>query len=280
MTRPIGLSMALAAALGAAGCGSEGTATATLGSLDDTPVTASLQQRLWRWASAPLGWLVSTAHADSADPCLNAGWTCEAPTELSIRVQDVYLVYDLGPDGMTNVGPPSGANFTQAIYASAQCPKIETSPGVYGQPDLRSCTIAPFVDLAKSPAEVKAALAAGTYTVLPGTYKYVRLASSDPASGTNVRFQSATMASPYELSSSIVGGGVIAKFQTPLVIAAGDKVEVDLHYDLSKAIEVVPSGQGVNNNICTPATGGSYHCFDPANLKLVPVVKVNGTVVQ
>jgi hypothetical protein len=278
--RPIGLSMALAAALGAAGCGDQGTATATLGSLDNTPVTASLQQNLWRWARAPLDWLVSTAHAQSADPCQMPGVTCEAPTELSIRIQDVYLVYDLAPDGMTNIGPPSGQNFTQAIYASAQCPRIETTPGVYGQPDLRSCTIADFVNLAKSPAEVKAALSSGSYTVLPGTYKYVRLASSDPTSGTNVRFQSATMPSPYELASSIVGGGVIAKFATPLVVNAGDKVEVDLHYDLSKAVEVIPSTQGVNNNICTPMGATNYHCFDPANLKLVPVVKVNGAVVQ
>jgi hypothetical protein len=272
--------MALAVCLGATGCGDQGTATATLGSLDNTPVTATREQRFWKWARAPLDWLVGTAHAANTDPCQMPGVTCEAPTELSIRIQDVYLVYDLAPDGMTNIGDPSGQNFTQAIYASAQCPRIETSPGVYGQPDLRSCTIAPFVDLAKSPAEVKAALASGSYAVLPGTYKYVRIASGNDPSTTNVRFASATLTSPYELSSSIVGGGVVVKFSAPLVIKANDKVEVDLHYDLSNAIEVVPSSQGINPNLCTPASGGSYHCFDPSNLKLVPVVKVNGTVVQ
>lgn len=296
----------LAACL-AAGCDSGPRTTVVVSFTNNDKLAMNTGEKVWRWATAPARWLISEARAKGVDPCSSPGWACEPPTELSVRIASVYLSYDLNPDG-SNATPPSGDQEpTQAVYAPPSCDLRETSPGVFGQPNLATCGLdlgatssagAPitsqpgYVDLAQSSSEVAAALGAGKFAVDPGTYKYLRLevgtnALGMPGNGNpdtlpagtamNFRFKSAGMAAPYELRRM---AGLDVQLAQPLVIAAGDAVEIELRYTVIPVLVVPESAHFIEPEACTPAAGGKRHCLEVSALNFAPVLRVNGKLVE
>ncbi len=231
------------------------------------------------------------------DVCTNPQTTCEDLTSLQLRIGAAYLAEDY-QDGVGYIGE------SQVVFASPDCEIAAAEGGATEQPHLGKCSIdlgyestsgdtitsqPRFIELARPTDQVLAELQPGRFGIRPGTYRFLSLdmasnAVSPPPSGTqdtvepgsvmNIRFQSTGMDEPYELRDHSFTS--VIEFPTPITIDADDEVEIEMQYNLARAIVVTPSGSVEGR--CTPVQDGLIYCFDPAKLAIRPVVTINGVV--
>lgn len=235
------------------------------------------------------------------------GWTCHDPLELSLKMDAIYVAYDVDATGR-NVGPSDGSQpDTQAVYASPNCPAVDSSADAQPQPNLGNCGIdvglesssnppqeiiasPDFIDLAAGAESVNAELAAGSFQVAAGTYKYLRLGIGSNAPGAqgngtqdslpegtamNFRFRAPGMDDALEVRRLV---GIDVRFPEPLVIEEGQTVTLTLRYDVSGgAVVEIPddSSATFNEDACTASRDGKRFCLDASRVVLVPSVSVD-----
>ena len=234
------------------------------------------------------------------------GWTCHDPIELSLKMDAIYVAYDIDASGR-NIGPTDGSQpDTQAVYASPNCPAVDAEAETQPQPNLGNCGIdvgldsssnppqeivasPDFIDLAAGTESVNAELAAGSFQVKAGTYKYLRLGVGSNApraqgNGTqdslpegtamNFRFRAPGMDEAFEVRRLV---GINIAFPEPLEITAGQTVTLTLSYDTSGAVVEIPDGNSAtfNEDTCTPSRDGKRYCLDASRVVLVPSISVD-----
>jgi hypothetical protein len=168
-----------------------------------------------------------------------ANQTPEAPGQslladgrlLRLKMIAVYLAEDVDPVTQNNAG------ITSMVWLNPQC-----------NDDISACNIDGFgggitdyFDLARPTAEVNAELHSQEAAIALGTYRYARVemckappGQTQPALPT-LQWQGPGMTEEQAFSSGDCGRTSLA-FDPPLELVTGDAVDVQLGYDLSRAI--------------------------------------------
>jgi len=125
--------------------------------------------------------------------------------------------------------------------ANPECDGDNSSCNVDGFAQPAGPRIKSYFDLSRSTDEVDAQLESEDMPIDPGSYRYARvelckaLDGESQASVPTMKWMGPGMAAEVPFTSGDCGRTSLP-FDPPLVIAAGDTVQVDLGYDLSKAI--------------------------------------------
>ena len=122
-----------------------------------------------------------------------------------------------------------------------------------------------YFDLSRSTADIDAELGSEDREIDPGTYRYARvelckaLGGQAEATVPTLMWKAADMAGEQPFTSGDCGRTSL-ELDPPLVLAAGDRVGVQLGYDLAQAIMTgAPADAGVAG--CGTALAGLDHCF-------------------
>lgn len=184
------------------------------------------------------------------------------PSYLGIKLIAAYIVENVDPITQNNVGTIT------MFYTNPQCLGDLSKCGV--NPETDEILVEDYFDFSQDSAAVNTALGAQASEVTPGTYRYVRLEFCKEGTGgnPNIAFKAADMASNHGFPVSMCT--VNAELDPPLVIVAGDTVEISLAYDITGSVLVQASNVG-SNDYCTD-TSPSYcltvPTFTPAAIKV------------
>lgn len=174
-----------------------------------------------------------------------------APSYLGMKLVAAYLVEDVDPASLNNIGNVA------MIWLNPAC---QGNIDGCGTAESLASALRDFFDFARPTAEVNAALNAQGHAVPTGTYRYARLEFCKYGAGTvpNVQWAASEMAAPHGFVSGECGVTSEA-FAEPIVLTAGDSVAVTLSYDLGRSVRVGPSGGG--GNTCFPDPEGAQVCY-------------------
>jgi hypothetical protein len=206
------------------------TATATIsgscsGGTEDSPSRGSGKVILQMNPGATLALAKNSGKIQSLSPCpFNAPLTCVTPTEFEMKILAAYVVEDVDPDTQNNVGEIS------RVWVNPDCPE----DGTCLPADVEYMSL-------EDPTSFNAVLNSQARSIVPGTYRYVRLEFCQGAPGSdNVK---ATYGG-VEISKEYGGCGVTsAALSAPLVLNDGETFTINVAYDLSDG-EVYQSGGG------------------------------------
>jgi hypothetical protein len=156
-------------------------------------------------------------------------------TSLRLKIIAVYLAEDVDPVTMDNLGNSA------EIWLNPECDGDISDCNVDGFTQPTGPRINSYFDLSRSTAEVDAELESEDMPIDPGSYRYARVELCKAVGGESqatvptMMWMGPGMAAEVPFMSGDCGRTSLP-FDPPLVIAAGDTVQVDLGYDLSKAI--------------------------------------------
>ena len=165
-------------------------------------------------------------------------------TSLRLKIIAAYLAEDVDPVTMMNIGR------SETIWMNPQCGGDISSCNVDGFALPEGPRITDYFDLSRPSNEVNADLNSQDLTVSPGSYRYARLelckAYDKPqASVPTMMWRGAGMPAEQPFTSGDCGRTGLA-FEPPLVLVAGDAVEVTLGYDLADSIMIGAPGPGTS----------------------------------
>jgi hypothetical protein len=177
--------------------------------------------------------------------------------QFSMKLADFYLAEDVDPQTQNNIG-----NVAE-LWISPTCTSAD------------NC--APF-ELARSTADVNAALNSEALDVAAGTYRYVRITfcyMGERPTEPDVQWQASDMSAPSSFISGVCAA-TSAEFTPPLVLHPGDSVDVSLGYDLTNLIGRAPLGSDVERpGVCAPnASGTADDCLNEP--QFVPAIGTRG----
>ena len=150
------------------------------------------------------------------------------------------------------------------VWVNPQCEGDVSSCNIEGFSQPVGPRVTTFFDSARPTAEVNAELNSQDALVSPGTYRFARVDMcksydfSLPTAPT-MMWRGPGMTDELAITSGECGRTSLA-FDPPLVLAAGDSVEVALGYDLAAAVvsgPPAPPGDGCSYSIA----GHTDHCF-------------------
>jgi hypothetical protein len=177
------------------------------------------------------------------------------PSEVGYRMTAVYVAEEIDPATGNNVG------MTSMIWLAPECgDEIETcKPAGEAGPGPRVST---YFDFARGTDQVNAQLNSQDRPVTPGSYRYVRvefckIQPGEQPAQPNVRWQVQGMAGPRAFSLAMCGV-TSQPFDKPMLLAAGDAIEVTLDYDLDQMVVSGPPQAGSGQCIGAP---GAQRCF-------------------
>ncbi|HEY6876858.1 MAG TPA: hypothetical protein VI299_02520 [Polyangiales bacterium] len=156
-------------------------------------------------------------------------------TRFEMKILSAYLVEDVDPGSMDNVGQ------VQRVWVNPDCPSAN---------GCRDSDVG-FFDLT-DPTEANQALNSQALEIETGTYRYVRVEFCvGGAQGNIVRYQTAAMPAPVEAPYG--GCGVTsARMDPPVELKDGETITVALSYDLAKEPLYYAAGSDHCGSIDTP----------------------------
>ncbi|MEO8701609.1 MAG: hypothetical protein ABI867_16305 [Kofleriaceae bacterium] len=170
---------------------------------------------------------------------------------LRLKMIAVYLAEDVDPVTQNNLGS------TSMVWLNPQC-----------NGDISSCNIDGFgggvteyFDLARSTEAINAELHSQDTAIALGTYRYARVEMCKGTIGElptvpTLQWQGPGMTSEQAFTSGDCGRTSLA-FDPPLELVTGDAVDVQLGYDLSRAIVT-----GAPSSLCgASSVEGDERCF-------------------
>jgi hypothetical protein len=166
-------------------------------------------------------------------------------TSLRLKIIAAYLAEDVDPVTMNNLGR------SEMIWLNPQCGGDISGCNVDGFTLPDGPRITDYFDLSRPSAEVNADLNAQDLTVAPGSYRYARVelckayGGQSQASVPTMMWAGPGMTAEQPFTSGDCGRTSLA-FEPPLVLVAGDAVEITLGYDLATSIMTGAPGPGTS----------------------------------
>ncbi len=180
--------------------------------------------------------------ADAMDIALQVDATKPVFTSFKMKLVAAYLAEDVDPTTQDNIGK------TEMIYLNPECENDISECGLPGS-GLKHL-VQNYFDFS-DPELANAALNAQSLSVAAGTYKYVRIEFCKYSVSENISYQIENGA---EKTASLNTCGITsAEAETPMVLAAGKSVTINLAYDLQDFL--YPSSTDYGNGLCDDSAG-------------------------
>jgi hypothetical protein len=196
------------------------------------------------------------ATGTASAPSRPGALTAAAATMMGYRMIAVYVAEGVDPVTQDNTGQNS------IVWLAPECQGSIEACNLAGEPG-DGPRVSTYFDFAQGTTAVNLQLNSQNRDVEPGTYNYARVEFCKIAPGgapaqANVEWQVSGMDAPHAFKQSMCG--VTSKaFAAPMVVKAGDTIEVTLDYDLEQMI-VSGAPDGNPSPLCFGAPG-YQQCF-------------------